>query len=290
MSLSAISSRLHLVELAGFIASHSPMCVVSGAGISTECGIPDYRDNSGDWKRPPPMSHQKFMGSAMARKRYWARALVGFQALNLAEPGPGHKALAILEERGFVNGIITQNVDRLHQRAGSKRVIDLHGRADEVVCMTCGYRQPRADWHEFLGHINPQWLVPHEEKIEIAPDGDAYIEGDFSSFEVPQCPSCGNGIMKPDVVYFGANVLRSVVDSSMSMLRASGGLWIVGSSLMVFSGYRFAREAQSLNIPIICLNQGKTRADNLYMHKISLPIGDSLSTLVEHLKHMSPKV
>lgn len=284
MKFSSICYRQSFDKLAELIAAHSPLCVVSGAGISTESGIPDYRDTSGEWKRPPPMSHQKFMGSHAARQRYWARALIGFQALLDAKPGQGHKALAILERKGIINGIITQNVDRLHQRAGSTRVIDLHGRADQVVCMTCGFREQRDSWHHHLSHLNPHWAKPDSGPVAIAPDGDAYIEGDFSSFTVPPCPSCNEGIMKPDVVYFGSNVSRSVLDASMSMLRKSNGLWVVGSSLMVFSGYRFAREAHSLNLPILCLNQGHTRADHLYLHKCSSPIGESLSALVGNLE------
>lgn len=276
----AFSSYPALEALSEFIAAHAPLCVLSGAGVSTDSGIPDYRDAQGEWKRPAPMTHQTFIGSHAARQRYWARALVGFRALGEALPGPAHLALAALERHGLVNGVITQNVDRLHQAAGSRRVIDLHGRADEVRCMHCDIRMPRAAWHARLAELNPVWAMLD---AAIAPDGDAYLEGDFSTFEVPHCPRCGIGVIKPDVVYFGDNVPKARVVDAMALLDESRGLWVVGSSLMVFSGFRFARKASAAGLPIACLNLGRTRADDLYTLKVEAPLGGSLSALAERL-------
>lgn len=269
-----------LTPLVELMRSHSPWCVLTGAGVSTDCGIPDYRDRQGEWKRPQPVSHQAFISSNEVRQRYWARALVGFKALEEATPGSAHHALAALEQNGWVNGIITQNVDRLHQRAGSRNVIDLHGRGDEVLCMSCGFRQPRTDWHSRLARLNPGWS---ELDVAIAPDGDADIEGDFSDFEVPACPVCQHGIIKPDVVFFGANVPKARVEQAMTMLHQSAGLLVAGSSLMVFSGFRFAREAHALGLPIGCLNQGRTRADELYTVNIDMGVGPGLEQLVKQL-------
>lgn len=258
----------NLEALADFVARYPRLAVITGAGVSTASGIPDYRDDRGDWKRPPPMQHQLFMASHAARQRYWARALVGFQTLQQARPNAAHAALARLESLGHVNGVITQNVDGLHQRAGSRRVIDLHGRADMVRCMGCGARRMRHDLHAELADRNPHWL---EAGARAGPDGDADLEADFSGFRVPDCTRCGDGIWKPDVVFFGDSVPRTTVKAAFDLLAESDALLIVGSSLMVFSGFRFAREAARQGQPIACLNLGRTRADELYGLKVQAP-------------------
>ncbi|MCM2972641.1 NAD-dependent protein deacetylase [Larsenimonas suaedae] len=275
MSETAMDDSIN--ALRAHLERHGPMCVLTGAGISTESGIPDYRDGEGQWKRPPPMSHQAFMKSESARKRYWARSLVGFSVLGTAQPGIAHEALARLEREGLVQGIITQNVDRLHQKAGSRNVIDLHGRADVVRCMACRWLLKRTVYHEWLAARNPNWTTL---EAEVAPDGDADLDADdFSDVDIPPCPRCGHAIMKPDVVYFGDNVPRDRLARAMSWLDASGGLWVIGSSLMVFSGFRFARQAHRAGKPVLCLNRGHTRADELFTLKVEAPIGKAMAAL-----------
>ncbi|HSH49401.1 MAG TPA: NAD-dependent protein deacetylase [Halomonas sp.] len=269
--------------LVDFIHTHRRLAVLTGAGISTASGIPDYRDAEGNWKHSPPMQHQEFMGSHGARQRYWARALIGFRTLEQARPNPAHQALARLEARGLVSGIITQNVDGLHQRAGSGRVIDLHGRAEMVRCMSCGVRQLRRELHAELADRNPDWLAL---SAAPRPDGDAYLERDFGGFEVPACGHCRTGIWKPDVVFFGDSVPAGTVSDAMDLLGESDGLLVVGSSLMVFSGFRFARAAARQGKPMACLNLGRTRADDLYRLKISEQAEPALTALEQRLDEL----
>ncbi|WP_104203244.1 NAD-dependent protein deacetylase [Billgrantia saliphila] len=263
-------------RLRGFVARHPRLTVLTGAGVSTESGIPDYRDASGAWKSAPPMQHQQFMTSHAARQRYWARALVGFRTLHGARPGAAHRALARLEAIGIVQGLITQNVDGLHQKAGSRRVIDLHGRAEQVRCMECGALRMRHDLHTELAERNPRW---REVEAGVRPDGDADLETDFSDFDVPGCRRCGTGIWKPDVVFFGDSVPRERVARARALVDAAEALLVVGSSLMVYSGYRFVRQAVEAGKPVACLNLGRTRADPLYTLKLEAPVGDALTAL-----------
>jgi NAD-dependent SIR2 family protein deacetylase len=265
-----------VAQLRDFIAGHSRLAVLTGAGVSTESGIPDYRDASGAWKCAPPMQHQQFMASHAARQRYWARALVGFRTLHGARPGAAHLALARLEAAGVIHGIITQNVDGLHQKAGSRCVIDLHGRAEQVRCMGCGALRMRYDLHGELAERNPAWLAV---EAEARPDGDAAVEQDFSTFEVPGCRRCGIGIWKPDVVFFGDNVPRERVARARALVEEAEALLVVGSSLMVYSGYRFARQASHAGKPIACLNLGRTRGDAFYSLKLESPIGEVLGAV-----------
>ena len=272
-----LASSSELETLKTFITEHPGLAVLSGAGVSVESGIPDYRDALGNWKRPPPMDHQRFMRSHAARQRYWARALIGFRAVHHARPCGAHRALAQLEARGYVKALITQNVDGLHQQAGSRRVIDLHGRAELVRCMSCEAKRMRYDLHAELEATNPEWLSLD---APVGPDGDADLESlDFSSFHVPSCRRCGSGILKPDVVFFGDSVPADRVTSSMRLIGEARGLLVVGSSLMVFSGYRFVREAARLGKPIACVNLGRTRADALYQIKVEQSVGQALETL-----------
>jgi NAD-dependent SIR2 family protein deacetylase len=266
--------------LATFAEAHPRLAVLTGAGISTASGIPDYRDRHGDWKRPPPMQHQQFMGSHAARQRYWARALIGFRALGEARPNAAHRALAQLESLGRVLGVITQNVDGLHRFAGSRRVIDLHGRANLVRCMQCDARRMRHDLHAELARRNPLWL---DAGARVGPDGDADLESDFSGFDVPSCTRCGDGILKPDVVFFGDSVPGATVESAFALLEESDALLVVGSSLMVYSGFRFAQAAARQGKPIACLNLGRTRADDLYTLKVETEAEEGLSAMVSEL-------
>lgn len=277
----AIADQGHVAALAAFVRAHPRLVVLTGAGVSTESGIPDYRDAAGDWKRPPPMQHQRFMQSHASRQRYWARALVGFRALSDARPGPAHHALARLEALGHVHTLITQNVDGLHQRAGNRRVIDLHGRAELVRCMSCQALRMRHDLHAELEANNPHWL---ELDAAAGPDGDADLEVDFSDFRVPPCGRCGQGVLKPDVVFFGDSVPASRVEMALAAVNDADALLVIGSSLMVYSGYRFARVAAQRNTPIACLNLGRTRADELYALKLERPIGTTLAALIAALE------
>ncbi|WP_051530153.1 NAD-dependent protein deacetylase [Halomonas halodenitrificans] len=270
-----------LEALVEFVERHPRLAVLGGAGISTASGIPDYRDAAGAWKRSPPMQHRQFMGSHAARQRYWARALVGFRTLDDARPNAAHRSLAQLERLGHVSGLITQNVDGLHQRAGSRRVIDLHGRADRVRCMGCGASRMRHALHTELEGLNPHWATTG---AAAAPDGDADLEADFSAFRVPECSRCGDGIWKPDVVFFGDSVPRGVVERAFALIEACDALLVVGSSLMVYSGFRFARAAARQGKPIACLNRGHTRADDLYTLKVEASVEASLGALIRRLE------
>jgi NAD-dependent SIR2 family protein deacetylase len=275
-------SILDVDALVEFVVRHPRLFVLTGAGVSTDCGIPDYRDARGDWKRPPPVSHQAFMGSHGVRQRYWARSLVGFRALAAAHPGEAHAALAALERQSRMTSLVTQNVDGLHQRAGSRRVIDLHGQADMVKCMSCGATLMRHALHDELARRNVEWLSL---SAEVGPDGDADLDGyNFSTFEVSSCHRCQTGILKPDVVFFGDNVPRPRVEQAFTALEEASGMLVVGSSLMVYSGFRFARQAAKSGKPIACVNLGATRADDLFDLKITASIGPTLTALVDGLE------
>jgi NAD-dependent SIR2 family protein deacetylase len=277
-----ISVEVEIEALVAFAESHPRLAVLTGAGISTASGIPDYRDAKGDWKRSPPMAHQEFMARHAARQRYWARALVGFRALSEARPNQAHLALARLEALGRVSGVITQNVDGLHQFAGSRRVIDLHGRANQVRCMGCNALRMRHDLHAELVRHNPDWLTSG---ACAGPDGDADLETDFSAFRVPECGRCGDGIWKPDVVFFGDNVPAARVANAFELIEESDALLVVGSSLMVYSGLRFPRAAARAGKPIACLNLGRTRADDLFTVKAEMPAEQGLMGLHSALIH-----
>jgi len=252
-------------ELARFIARHRRLFVLTGAGCSTGSGIPDYRDLDGGWKRRPPVTYQVFVGDAVTRSRYWARSLVGWRRFGRTRPNGTHAALARLEDEGLIEVLLTQNVDGLHQAAGSRNVVDLHGRLDRVRCLACERRVPREDFQRELEACNSAW---RDLDALDAPDGDADLDGlDFSTFQVPACEACG-GMMKPDVVFFGENVPRERVERAGAHLAAADAMLVVGSSLMVFSGYRFAREAARLGKPIAAINLGRTRADDLLSLKI----------------------
>lgn len=249
-----------------FIHRHPRLAVLTGAGISTSSGIPDYRDESGQWKRARPVEFRPFMTDPAVRRRYWARSTVGWPIVGRAQPNGAHRALARLETQGIVEILITQNVDGLHSTAGSHNVIDLHGRLDAVRCMSCGYNVSRADLQRRLLADNPAW---GEIEGQVAPDGDVDIDGrDYGDFIVPDCPACG-GILKPDVVFFGETVPRDRVDRAFAGVADADALLVVGSSLMVYSGFRFAEAAAAAGKPIAAVNLGRTRADHLMALKIS---------------------
>lgn len=233
--------------------------VLTGAGCSTASGIPDYRDADGQWKRTPPVTYQAFTGDPLTNARYWARSFVGWPRMARSQPNAAHRTLAAWQG-GRLSQLLTQNVDGLHERAGSRDVIDLHGRIDQVVCLHCRAVSARKDLQERLHDANPDW---HGLEAATAPDGDADLEGlDFDRFRVPSCVACG-GMLKPDVVFFGENVPRDRYERALRALDAADALLVVGSSLMVYSGFRFARIAHEAGKPIALLNRGQTRADTL---------------------------
>jgi NAD-dependent SIR2 family protein deacetylase len=263
--------------LRGFIERHARLLVLTGAGCSTESGIPDYRDADGDWKRSAPVMFQAFIGDAAIRQRYWARSLVGWRRLRAAQPNAAHRALVQLQRQQRLQCLVTQNVDRLHQLAGSADVIDLHGRIDQVRCMSCQVRLPRETLQAELLRLNPTWA---ELDALAAPDGDAdLVVPDFSGFAVPACSLCG-GLLKPDVVFFGESVPPDRVQLAMLHLRQADALLVIGSSLMVYSGFRFAQAAAAAGKPIAAVNLGRTRADALLSFKVSAPCSAALAFLL----------
>ncbi len=250
--------------------------MLSGAGISTESGIPDYRGPSGAERRHAPMTYQAFLNDAVARRRYWARSHVGWQHFARAEPNDGHRAVADLEGRGVITATITQNVDGLHQAAGSREVIDLHGRLDRVVCLDCHATSTRESLQGRLAQANASWQAT---VTAVNPDGDADLADDaLDGFTVIGCAACG-GVLKPDVVYFGENVPVDRVAASIDLVEAASALVVLGSSLTVFSGRRFVGRAARNGIPVAIVNDGPTRCDDLAALRINDRLGATLRQL-----------
>lgn len=267
--------------LADWLHLHRRVFVLTGAGCSTASGIPDYRDRDGAWKRKPPVTYQAFVGDPATRARYWARSHAGWPMLARARPNAAHRALASLEARGRTTMLVTQNVDGLHQQAGSREVLDLHGRIDAVRCLGCDARVSREDVQAQLLESNPEWT--HAVDAAIAPDGDADLEAiDTRDFIAPHCAHCG-GLLKPDVVFFGENVPRLRVEAAQAALQSADAMLVAGSSLMVYSGYRFALRARDAGLPLAILTRGTTRADALATLKLDADCGESLSEAVETL-------
>lgn len=268
-------------ELQQFIERHPRLFILTGAGCSTESGIPDYRDASGGWKRPAPITLQVFLGDTAARHRYWARSMIGWRSFGKSAPNAAHHALAQLEAAGRVQLLVTQNVDGLHQAAGSSQVVDLHGRLDQVRCLSCERRMPRSHLQQVLEAANPAWLAL---EAAAAPDGDADLAGpDFSTFQVPDCAACG-GLLKPDVVFYGEVVPRERIDQALAALQACDAMLIVGSSMMVHSGYRYAQAAARLGVPIAAVNIGMTRADDLLTLKVTQSCATALPQALARLR------
>ena len=250
--------------------------MLTGAGMSTDSGIPDYRDANGAWKRPAPVTWQAFTAEPAVYRRYWARSRVGWPAFSTARPNIAHRALAGLEAHDRLSLLLTQNVDGLHQAAGSRHVVDLHGRLDTVLCLGCGDRHSRNALQTRLESDNPDWQPG---PAGAAPDGDADIAPEaVAAFVPPHCLLCG-GLLKPDVVFFGENVPRVRVDAAQAALTASDAMLVIGSSLMVYSGFRFARLAAEAGLPLAILNHGTTRADPLATLKIDADIAGTLAGL-----------
>jgi NAD-dependent SIR2 family protein deacetylase len=268
-------------HLSRFVRQHARLFVLSGAGVSTASGIPDYRDEEGRWKRNPPVNVRDFVGSAAVRRRYWARSLIGWPCIDRARPNPAHQALARLQAASYVRGLVTQNVDGLHQRAGSEDVIELHGSISQVVCIECAFELARSDVQRWLEAANPAYT---RGPTAIAPDGDADVDPTgWDDFEVPDCPRCG-GILKPDVVFFGDAVPRGRVAAAMEALEQAHAMLVVGSSLMLYSGYRFCKAAHQMRKPIAAINLGCTRADPLFAIKVEKPCAEVLADLTGKLR------
>ena len=263
--------------LTEFIAGHERIFVLTGAGVSTASGIPDYRDDSGNWKLQQPMEYREFVERHEARQRYWTRSFIGWQRFRHARPNRAHQALARLEQLNRLTRTVTQNVDGLHQRAGSRQVTELHGSLATVSCLACGAAIERVSMQQRLSERNP---LLTELSARIAPHGDAYLNGfDASGIDVPGCTSCG-GILKPQVVFFGESVPAARVEECFDALASADAMLVVGSSLMVYSGFRFVRAAQRADIPIAAINLGKTRADELLTLKIRLDCATALNSVL----------
>ena len=261
------------------------VAVLTGAGLSTDSGIPDYRGPDS----PPsnPMTIRQFVSDPVFRQRYWARNHVGWRHMDDTRPNAGHRAVAALEHAGVVNGVITQNVDLLHTKAGSRNVINLHGTYARVICLSCGGSMSRAELAEQLDALNPGFTERVEAVggLAVAPDADAVVD-DTTSFRYLDCPSC-DGMLKPDIVYFGESVPKAVVQQAFSLVDGADALLVAGSSLTVFSGYRFVRHAAALGNPVAVVNRGPTRGDELATIKVEGGCSELLTLLAEELSPVS---
>ncbi|MGB8942245.1 MAG: NAD-dependent protein deacetylase [Streptomyces sp.] len=263
------------------------VAVLSGAGLSTESGIPDYRGEHGSLRRHTPMTYQEFVGAEQARQRYWARSQLGWRAMTMAHPNAGHRAVTALAEAGLVTGVITQNVDGLQQAAGAPDVIELHGSLSRVVCLDCGNGITRAELDRRLREINPDFEAAAERyrAARVNPDGDVELPDEaVREFRVVDCPACGNGMLKPDVVFFGENVPPERVAACRRLVEEAEALLVLGSSLTVMSGLRFVRQAAQSDTPVLIVNQGATRGDRWATQRVELPLGDALSALVAQVR------
>jgi NAD-dependent SIR2 family protein deacetylase len=255
--------------------------VLSGAGISTESGIPDYRGPTGSLRARLPMTISEFTGSPAARRRYWARSQIGWRRMSGAAPNDGHRAVAELERTGALAGIITQNVDGLHQAAGTRDVIELHGSLAWVVCLECGSRTSRAMLDERLRTANPGFGEPSQAPSPTNPDGDVELADEHvARFRLVGCECCGSDLLKPDVVFFGENVPRPRVDRCYELVAGGSSLLVLGSSLTVMSGLRFVQRARRDGIPVAIVNRGVTRGDPLADLKLDASLGPTLSGLL----------
>jgi NAD-dependent SIR2 family protein deacetylase len=268
------AAALHL--LADLVAD-GEVAVLTGAGLSTESGIPDYRGPTGAARPATPMTYQTFTRDPLARRRYWARSHVGWRTIARAQPNDGHRAVAELERRGLLSGIVTQNVDGLHSAAGARDVVELHGNLDRVVCLDCRRLSPREELDVRLRGANAGWQA---RATAINPDGDVELEdAALEQFVVVPCSECG-GVLKPDVVFFGETVPRERVDASYALVESSSLLLVLGSSLTVMSGRRFVLRAAKLGIPVGIVNQGVTRGDEFASVKLDVPLGRALTDLL----------
>jgi len=255
--------------------------VLSGAGISTESGIPDYRGESGSLRTHTPMTYGDFVASESGRRRYWARSHLGWRTIARAAPNDGHRAVATLQARGYLSGVITQNVDGLHQAAGARDVIELHGNLDRVICLNCRTTSAREALARRLRLANAEF---EGEATRINPDGDVELpDAVVQTFHVVSCEACTTGVLKPDVVFFGENVPKSRVERCYRLIDDAEAVLVLGSSLTVMSGFRFVRHAAKAGKPVLIINQGVTRGDPYAVHRVNLPLGQALADLTAQL-------
>jgi len=267
------------VETLHSLMADKKFAVLTGAGISTPSGIPDYRDTQGVRRGKAPMMFQEFLGSPEARRRYWARAMLGWPRVRVAQPNAAHLALAELQAGQHISGLITQNVDTLHDQAGSTDVIELHGSLHRVLCLDCHQRSERTDIQRIMEAQNP--YLAGVDAIQ-APDGDTLLDPAFETrFQIPHCPHCNGQRLKPDVVFFGENVAPSTAAQAIASIDQSEGLLVIGSSLMAYSAFRLCKAICDQGKPLIAINIGKTRADELLDLKIEMPCDQLLPVLAE---------
>ncbi|MER6300084.1 NAD-dependent protein deacetylase [Kitasatospora sp. NPDC001539] len=267
-------------ELVRLLAGRG-VVVLSGAGLSTESGIPDYRGETGSRRRGTPMTYQEFTGGEAARRRYWARSHVGWRAIARAEPNAGHRAVEQLRRSGHVSAVITQNVDGLHRAAGTRTAVELHGGLHRVVCLTCRRTGSRAELDRRLELLNPGF---RDGSARANPDGDAELPQELvEGFRIAPCPECG-GVLKPDVVFFGESVPKPRVQRCFELVDSAQALVVLGSSLTVMSGLRFVRYAARAGTPVVIVNRGATRGDELAVARIDLPLGEALTEAVRRVR------
>lgn len=272
--------REHLDTLLQAMADDK-FLILTGAGISTPSGIPDYRDSDGVRRGRQPMMYQEFLAAPESRRRYWARAMLGWPRVRQARPNAAHEALATLQQRGRISALITQNVDTLHDQAGSHDVIELHGSLHRVLCLDCGQRSERDAIQRQMEAHNP--YLSGVDAVQ-APDGDTLLDPAFEArFQVPRCPHCAGERMKPDVVFFGENVAQPTAARALAAAENAAGLLVVGSSLMAYSAFRLCRVIAERGKPLMAINLGKTRADDLLDLKIEGSCEELLPWLVEEL-------
>lgn len=277
---SAVARSGELDALADLMGAGG-VVVLSGAGLSTDSGIPDYRGATGSLRRHTPMTYQTFRDDPRGRHRYWARSFVGWRQIRSARPNAGHVAVADLQSARLLSGIVTQNVDGLHQAGGASDVVELHGGLDRTVCLNCGDFASRAELDERLRAVNPHF-GPRTD--EVNPDGDAELPDEaLDGFVMVDCAACGGGPLKPDVVFFGETVPRPRVDHCFDLVDRAGSLLVLGSSLTVMSGYRFVLRAAKLGILVAIVNAGPTRGDDKASLKVDAPLGVVLPELARRL-------
>ena len=281
MHLASTLMELPNVDALADLVADGDVLVLSGAGLSTESGIPDYRGPSGAARPATPMTFQAFTGSAAARRRYWARSHLGWRVIARAAPNAGHRCVARLQDAGLLTGVITQNVDGLHTSAGARDVVELHGNLDRVVCLSCGRLSARQELDGRLRAVNRAWRA---KVLAVNPDGDVDLpEEDLDAFRTVDCDVCG-GVLKPDVVFFGETVPADRVARCFSLVERSAALLVLGSSLTVMSGYRFVLHADKLGVPVAIVNSGATRGDGKATVRVDAPLGAVLTRLVEQLE------
>jgi len=266
-------------QLQEFVETRSKLFVLTGAGVSTESGIPDYRSEGvGVYARTTyrPMVIQEFVASGQSRKRYWARNFIGWPEFSSLQPNIAHTTLNNWQEKNKINCLVTQNVDSLHKKAGSANTIELHGTGFTVMCLKCDYRVDRFVFQKTLVKFNPDFIASGRSSDRIRPDGDIHLEPEeIAKFNVPDCPNC-SGILKPDIVFFGDNVPKQKVEKLYATLRESDGILVLGSTLQVFSSYRFALAAKEMGVQMAIVTLGSTRADHLAQLKITARVGEIL--------------